>query len=65
MTKLSWLNWVQQGPKYQLGSLEVIRGQTRVVFDPNRPFIGSDADNSFEIFDVIFEILAQKIFQYS
>ena len=54
MTKLSWLNWVQQGPKYQLGSLEVIRGQTRVVFDPNRPFIGSDADD-------IFEILVQKM----
>ena len=51
MTKLNWLNWVQRG---QLESLEVIRGQTRVIFDPNRPFIGSDADDNFEI-------LVQKI----
>ena len=42
------------GSKDQLGSLEVIRGQTRVMFDPNRPFIGSDADD-------IFEILVQKM----
>ena len=50
MTKLL----VELGAAGSKGSLGVIRGRTRVIFDPNRPFIGSDADD-------IFEILVRKI----